>query len=158
MGVYLKYGIPTFALLTAAAGMHFPAVSAAEDLKLKEGISFSQDLDNGFPIVAEKPDDFVLGTDRPTFIFFGAAGDLNTNRQAKRIVDLYRKNRSTKLKFLVVDVDHAVSSECLKLLKDYYRGYIPFQILLNKSGDKAWSQTGEVDNRLMQIQLDRVLD
>lgn len=158
MPVEYKSGVMAIALLIAVQEAMFSGVHAAEDLKLKEGISFSQDLDNGFPIEAEKLDDFAPGTGRPTFIFFGAAGDLNTNRQAKRIVDLYRKNRSTPLKFLIVDVDHALSPECKKLLKEYYRGYIPLQVLLNKSGEKAWSQTGEVDYRLMQLQVDKLLE
>ncbi len=153
-----KSGVFAIMLLLAAQEALISGAYAAEDLKLKEGISFSQDLDNGFPIEAEKLDDFTPGTGRPTLIFFGAAGDLNTNRQAKRIVDLYRKNRATVLKFLVVDVDHALSPECKKLLKEYYRGYIPLQVLLNKSGEKTWSQTGEVDIRLMQLQIDKLLE
>lgn len=158
MPVEYKLAVFAIALLLTMQEAMFSGVYAAEDLKLKEGISFSQDLDNGFPIEAERLDDCAPGIGRPTFIFFGAAGDLNTNRQAKRIVDLYRKNRSTALKFLILDVDHAQSPECKKLLKEYYRGYIPFQVLLNKSGEKTWSQTGEVDNRLMQLQVDKLLE
>src|SRR5215470_244836 len=94
-------------LLSGAYG----AVWAAEDLRLRDGISFYQDLDTGFPIIGQKMDDVLPAADRPTFIFFGAAGDLNTNRQARRVVELYRKYRASGLKFIVVDVDEPPGQE-----------------------------------------------
>lgn len=135
-----------------------PAGQTAEQLKLRPGISFSQDIDNGFPIVANKMDDLTIETGRPTFIFFGASGDLNTNRQAKRVVDLYRRVQETPLKFVIVDVDHATSAASKQLIKDYYRGYIPSQVLLDKSGNKVWTQVGEVDHHALQSQVDKVLN
>ena len=144
-------------MATLYAGMLLPC-PAAEDLKLRPGISFSQDIDNGFPIVADKMDDVTVDHSRPTLIFFGASGDLNTNRQAKRVVDIYKKNRSTHIKFVIVDVDHATTPECKDLLKVWYRGYIPAEILLDKDGKKVWSQIGETDNRVIQTQIDKVLE
>lgn len=149
-------------LLTVGAAALLPfcchAIEAAEDLKLRQGISFSQDIDSGFPIVAEKMDDVSVDQNRPTFIFFGASGDLNTNRQARRVVDLYRKNRSSQIKFVVVDVDHATTPECKQLLKDWYKGYIPAQTLLDRNGNKVWNQIGETDSKVMQAQVDKVLE
>lgn len=149
-----------FAVLVSAtlfAGC-LSSTPAAEELNLRSGISFTQDIDNGFPIVADKMEDVSVENGRPTFIFFGASGDLNTNRQARRVVDLYRKNRSSQLKFLVIDVDHATAPACKQLVKEYYRGYIPTQVMLDKSGAKFWSQVGETDNRLMQAQVEKVLN
>ena len=130
---------------------------AAEGLKLRPGISFYQDVDSGFPIVAEKMDDLKIEPGRPTLIFFGAAGDLNTNRQARRIVDLYRRYHDTALKFLLIDVDHCQISQAQQLLKEYYGGYIPAQVVLDKAGRKVWSQIGEVDSRLLEAQADKVI-
>lgn len=133
------------------------SADAAEELKLRPGISFSQDLDNGFPIVAEKLDDVSPDAGRPTLIFFGASGDLNTNRQAKRIVDLYRKNADRNIKFVLVDVDNANNPAAHSLIKQYYKGYIPSQVLLDEHASKVWSQIGETDSKVIQVQLDNLI-
>src|SRR5262249_52017950 len=130
---------------------------AAEDLRLRDGISFYQDLDTGFPIIGQKMDDVAPAADRPSFIFFGAAGDLNTNRQARRVVELYRKYRLSGLKFIVLDVDEPPGEEAKQLIREHYRGYIPFEVILDRSGQKKWSHTGEIEERLIQPQLDKVL-
>lgn len=144
-------------LMAVSAAAAAAAAGAADELKLRPGISFSQDLDAGFPIVAEKIDDLDLEQGRPTFIFFGASGDLNTNRQARRVVDLYRHNRATALKFIVMDVDHATSAPARQLVRQYYGNYIPFEVVLDGSGKKVWSHEGEVDQRVLQLQIDKVL-
>ncbi|HEY9871108.1 MAG TPA: hypothetical protein V6D08_18220 [Candidatus Obscuribacterales bacterium] len=130
---------------------------AAENLRLAHGISFYQDIDTGFPIVAEKMEDVVPATDSPTFIFFGAAGDLNTNRQARRVVELYRRYRTSGVKFVVIDVDNPSGEGARQLIRQHYRGYIPFEIILDKGGQKIWSKTGEIELRLLEGQLDRAL-
>jgi len=130
---------------------------AAEELRLREGISFYQDLDAGFPIIGQKMDDVAPAADRPTFIFFGAAGDLNTNRQARRVVELYRKYRDSALKFVVLDVDQPASDQAKQLIREHYRGYIPCEVILDSAGQKKWSHTGEIEERLIQTQLDKVL-
>ena len=51
------------ASLAAALAAAFPAIFpalAAEDLKLRPGVSFTQDLDSGFPILANKIDDVAF--------------------------------------------------------------------------------------------------
>src|ERR1700677_2234067 len=80
------------------------AAVAAEDLQLRPGVSFGQDIDNGFPIVGKKMDDVVLEPGRAPLLFFAAVGDLNTNRQAKRVVELYRKELAGK------DLDNGLNS------------------------------------------------
>lgn len=130
---------------------------AAENLKLREGISFSQDIDSDFPIVAEKMDDYAFGDNCPTFIFFGARGDLNTNRQAKRLVDLYKKYSKEKVKFVVVDVDQIKNAQGRELVKKYYHGYIPDQVLLDNTGHQVWTQIGEIDGHLISKAIDKLL-
>jgi len=133
------------------------AVMAAGDLQLRDGISFDQDLDNGFPIVGSNIDDAQVEPGRPALIFFGASGDLNTNRQARRLVETYRRYKSTPLQFIVVDVDHQGTEAGKLLLKNYYRGYIPFEVILDSNGKVSWSQTGETDAKVMESQIAKVL-
>jgi hypothetical protein len=139
------------------AAVLFAPAKAAENLRLAEGISFYQDIDTGFPIVAEKMEDVTPAADGPTFIFFGAPGDLNTNRQARRVVELYRRYRTSGVKFVVIDVDNPSGEGARQLIREHYRGYIPFEIILDKGGQKIWSKTGEIELRLLQGQLDRAL-
>ena len=100
---------------------------AAENLKLRDGISFYQDIDSDFPIVADKMDDYAIGDGCATFVFFGARGDLNTNRQAKRLVDLYKQYASDKLKFVVVDVDHIKGDQGRQLVKSIIMATFPMK-------------------------------
>ena len=131
-------------------------VLAAENLRLRDGLSYDSDTDKGFPIIAEKLDDLALEPGKPTYIFFGASGDLNTNRQAKRVIDLYKRFKTNNIKFIVVDVDHA-SPEAKQLIKTYYQGYIPAQVLLDKKGAMNWSHSGEVAPGELSSRLEKVI-
>jgi hypothetical protein len=128
---------------------------AAEDLSLRPGLSFNQDIDNGFPIVGKDMDDTTLDQSKSTFVFFGASGDLNTNRQAKRVVDFYHKINAKALSFIIIDVDHPANDGAKTLIKNYYKGYIPSQVLLDKTGKVVWNQTGEVDLSNLKAKLDK---
>src|SRR5271168_1119812 len=108
-----------FGTLLCATTFSITAAPAAEDLKLRPGVSFTQDLDNGFPIVGKDMDDCKISPGSAAIIFFGASGDLNTNRQAKRFVDLYRKINAKDLKYVVIDVDHAPNDDAKNLVKTY---------------------------------------
>ena len=91
-------------------------------------------------------------------IFFGASGDLNVNRQAKRVVDLYKQTSQAAkpVKFILIDVDHPSGSAAKALIKNHYKGYIPFQVILDKAGKVAWSQIGEVETGTLSNQIDKV--
>ncbi len=143
-------------MFVALFSMIVSAAIAAENLRLKDGISFVQDTDNGFPIVGDKMDDASLEDNKPTLIFFGAAGDLNTNRQAKRLVDLYKKIQD-KVKVIVIDVDHPANASVVKLIKTYYKGYIPLNVVLDKTGKLSSSHSGEIDTGDLKSKVDRVL-
>lgn len=140
----------------AVFGSSALAAYAADNLRLREGLSYVHDLDKGFPIIADKMDDVKFDGVRPSFVFFGAAGDLNTNRQAKRVVDLYKKYKD-QVKFLVIDVDHGTSPELKQLLKSYYQGYIPQEVLIDKDGKTSWTHIGEVDSGSLNGQVDKLL-
>jgi hypothetical protein len=128
----------------------------AENLRLREGVSFVHDLDKGFPIIADRMDDVELSTTRPTVLFFGAAGDLNTNRQAKRIVELYKKYKDKNVKFIVIDVDHPTNPAAKALIKAHYQGYIPFEAVFDKTGAKKYSHSGEVESNALANQIEKL--
>lgn len=132
-------------------------VIAAEDLTLRKGISFDEDTDTHFPIISKKTDDTKIEAGKPTIIFFGAAGDLNTNRQAKKVVSLYQKFKSKKLKFIIVDVDHPPNDDAKSLIKKFYKGYIPCQTILDKNGNLSWRSDGEVSEKQVSSKLDEQL-
>jgi len=144
-----------------ALGLVFAVLSgqalAADDLKLKKGISFNDDTDTGFPIEGTRMDDMQLDPNKVTFIFFGASGDLNTNRQAKRLVELYKQASGKAVKFILIDVDHPVNAQANTLIKNHYKGYIPFEVILDKNSKVVWSQIGEVENGILNQQLERAL-
>ncbi len=143
-----------FALLSIS--MIVSAAIAADNIKLKDGISFVQDTDNGFPIVGDNMDDATITQGMPSLIFFGAAGDLNTNRQAKRLVDLYKKIQD-KVKVIVIDVDHPANAAVVKLIKTYYKGYIPLNVILDKNGKVSTTHSGEIDSGELKSKLDRLM-
>jgi hypothetical protein len=151
--------LPTNILLVALLSLSCQGkATAAENLRLREGLSFIHDVDKGFPIIADKFDDVKVEAGKATFIFFGAAGDLNTNRQARRVVDLYKKLKDSPLKFIILDVDHVSSAEAKQLLKNYYQGYIPDEVILDKQGKTSWSHVGEIDLSALATQLDKVVN
>lgn len=125
---------------------------AAENLRLAPGISYNSDLGTTFPIAADKLDDFSLDATKPTLIFFGATGDLNTNRQARRLVELYKKEHS-KSKFIVVNVDDPLNASARRLIQAHYPGYVPAQLLIDPAGKVIWSQVGEVSRRKLRGQI-----
>jgi hypothetical protein len=143
------------ALCTVASSCNY--AEAAENLRLREGISFYQDTDSGFPVKGDKIDDVFVGDGRPSILFFGASDDLNTNRQAKRLVDLYYQLKNSHLKFILIDVDHPPNNQAKELTKKYYRGYIPAQVIFDAHGHQTWSQIGEVENRIVLEQIKKVL-
>lgn len=148
-----RLGILTmFLLLTGSTA------DAAENLRLRQGVSFVNDVDKGFPIIAERMDDVELSATAPTVLFFGASGDLNTSRQAKRIVELYKKYKGQNVKFVVIDVDAPLSSAARALIKQHYQGYIPGQVVFDRAGAKKYSHTGEVEQGVLSAQLEKLLD
>jgi len=102
-------------------------------------------------------EDASLEPGRPSLIFFAAAGDLNSSRQALRVVELYRRLRSSPLKFIIIDVDRLESASQRRLVKDYYRGYIPQLVMLTGDGKVSWSHVGEVEVSELKQRLKKVL-
>lgn len=140
----------TFSIIILLLSNSALSSGAAENLSLKRGISFNQDIDSGFPIVGKNMDDATVEPGKPTFIFFGGSGDLNTNRQAKVVVGLYNKYAKEGVKFLLVDVDKTNKSPAVtRLIKKYYKGYIPSQVILKADGSIVENKIGEANEGLL---------
>ncbi len=114
---------------------------AATDLKLAPGLSFTDDSSPNFPIRGGNLDDATIPAGRPTVIFFGTAHCWNTAREAERLVELYPKFRD-RVQFVVVDLDHASRGQ-RRLAAEYYRGYIPTLVIIDKSGHLVYDRAGE---------------
>ncbi len=129
---------------------------AADNLRLRDGISYFHDLDQGFPIVADNLDDVAMPQGKPAFLFFGAPGDLNCNRQAKRVVDLYKKYKTTQLKFILINVDEPPNDAARQLIKKHYSGYIPTELFFDSTGKQSWTHAGEVEFHTLSAQAEKV--
>src|SRR5437764_11318 len=82
-----------------------PGPGGASALTLAPDLSFTDDSSSNFPIRGDDLADGRVATDRPTVIFFGTSHCWNTNREAERLVRLYRDRKDTA-RFLVVDLNH----------------------------------------------------
>lgn len=148
---------PLIFVLILLCATHYsmaPLALAAENLRLRPGISFVHDLDKGFPIIADHMEDVKVESGKTNLVFFAASGDLNSNRQSRRLVDLYKKYKD-QIKFIVIDVDHPGGSDTKQLIKTYYQGYIPQQVIVDKQGRTFWTHLGESDG--IEAQLDKCL-
>ncbi|MBX9670224.1 MAG: hypothetical protein K2X93_21670 [Candidatus Obscuribacterales bacterium] len=133
----------TTILMAIASLVPISRVLAAENLTLRKGVSFVDDKDSGFPIIADKMEDTTIDSGKPALLFFGASGDLNTNRQAKRLISVYNHFKAKNIKFIVIDVDHSPNAQATELIKKHYKGYIPCQVVIDSTGNSVWSKSGE---------------
>jgi thioredoxin-related protein len=65
---------------------------------------------------------------------------------ASRAVDLYNKYRD-RVHFVVIDMDTKTSPEQQKLVKQYYKGYIPHVVVLDRNGNPLYNSSGEVESK-----------
>jgi hypothetical protein len=61
------------------------------------------------------------------------------------------------VQFVVIDLDHSLSSAQQQLQKKYYRGYIPHVVVLDASGAAVYNSSGEVDESVISGLLDKTL-
>ena len=146
-------------LLTSLTILSFliPQAEAAENISMRKGVSFVEDKDNGFPVIGDKLEDVHVEPGKTNHIFFGASGDLNTARQAKRLVGTYNKLRDRDVKFIVINVDKPANKEAEDLIKKYYNGYIPCQTVIDSDGTTTWSKVGEVSENEVTKQISKNL-
>ena len=148
-----------FILIVLTPFVGITSTMAAENLTLKKGISFIEDKDHGFPIIADKMNDHKVEPGKPSLLFFGAPGDLNTARQAKRLVNVYNKMAKKSVKFILINIDNGnnLDNDAKTLIKKHYKGYIPCQVVLDANGNETWSKVGEVSDKVVVKQLSKQL-
>jgi hypothetical protein len=120
-----------------------PAVFAIENLKLNSKLDYTSDSIDG-PLItgSDAQSGFVAG--KPNYVIIYGEGCFNSKRQARRTVDLYNKYHE-QVHFVVVDLDVQRSPEQQKLVKQYYKGYIPHVVVLDARGEPLYNEPGEVD-------------
>jgi thiol-disulfide isomerase/thioredoxin len=138
------------AVLTIAIG-----APAGENLRLNSHLDYSSDSGDGPLITGEHMDEGAI-VGKPNYIIFYGEGCFNSKRQARRTISLYEKY-SEGVNFVVVDLDQKRSPAHQPLVKEYYKGYIPHVVVLDKSGKAVYNSPGEVGESAISVILDRTL-
>jgi hypothetical protein len=122
-----------------------PTLFAIDNLKLNSQLDYSSDSIDGRLITGEDAQSgFVAG--KTNYVIIYGEGCFNSKRQARRTVELYNKYRD-QVHFVVVDLDTKRSPEQQKLVKQYYKGYIPHVVVLDANGNALYNSSGEVDSK-----------
>jgi len=128
---------------------------AGENLKLNPKLDYTSDSEDGPLITGDSMQSgFVPG--KPAYVIMYGEGCFNSKRQARRTVGLYDKYKG-RVQFVIVDLDHELSSPQQELKKKYYRGYIPHVVVLDPAGSALYNSSGEVDDALISGFLDKAL-
>jgi len=131
-------------MLTVSSSMLF----AIDNLKLNSKLDYTSDSLDG-PLITgdDAQSGFVPG--KPNYVIIYVEGCFNSKRQAQRTVELYNKYRA-QIHFVVIDLDVPRSAEQQKLVKEYYKGYIPHVLVLDARGQTLYNQSGEVDSKVIE--------
>ena len=118
---------------------------AIDNLKLNSQLNYSSDSLDGPLITGDDAQaGFVAG--KTNYVIMYGEGCFNSKRQARRTVELYNKYRN-QVHFVVVDLDEKRSPEQQKLVKQFYKGYIPHVVVLDANGNPLYNSSGEVDSK-----------
>jgi thiol-disulfide isomerase/thioredoxin len=118
---------------------------AIDNLKLNSQLNYSSDSLDG-PLITgdDAQSGFVAG--KTNYVIMYGEGCFNSKRQARRTVELYNKYRN-QVHFVVVDLDAKRSPEQQKLVKQFYKGYIPHVVVLDANGNPLYNSSGEVESK-----------
>jgi hypothetical protein len=118
---------------------------AIDNLKLNSQLDYSSDSLDGPLITGDDAQaGFVAG--KTNYVIMYGEGCFNSKRQARRTVELYNKYRN-QVHFVVVDLDAKRSPEQQKLVKQFYKGYIPHVVVLDANGNPLYNSSGEVESK-----------
>ncbi len=125
-----------------------PLLFAIDNLKLNRKLDYASDSLDG-PLITgdDAQSGFMPG--KTNYVIIYGEGCFNSKRQARRTVELYNKYRD-KVHFVVIDLDVPRSPEQQKLVKQYYKGYIPHVLVLDRRGQALYNQSGEVDSQRIE--------
>jgi hypothetical protein len=119
-----------------------------DNLKLNQKLDYQSDSLDG-PLITGDDAQSGLRPGRTNYVIIYGEGCFNSKRQARRTVDLYNKYRD-QVHFVVVDLDVRRSPEQQQLVKQYYKGYIPHVVVLDRNGRALYNMDGEVDSRVIE--------
>ena len=119
-----------------------------DNLKLNPKLDYGSDSLDGPLITGDDAQSGVVAG-KPNYIIIYGEGCFNSKRQARRTVALYNKYRD-QVHFVVVDLEVPRSPEQQKLVKQFYKGYIPHVVVLNARGEALYNQSGEVDSERIE--------
>ena len=138
-------------LLALSAQMLF----GIDNLKLNPKLDYGSDSLDG-PLITGDDEDSGFVAGKPNYVIIYGEGCFNSKRQARRTVELYGKYRD-KVHFVVIDLDVKRSPDQQKLVKEYYKGYIPHVVVLDATGKPLYNSSGEVESRKIETLFDQSL-
>lgn len=118
---------------------------AIDNLKLNSQLNYSSDSLDG-PLITGDDAQAGFEAGKTNYVIMYGEGCFNSKRQARRTVELYNKYRN-QVHFVVVDLDAKRSPEQQKLVKQFYKGYIPHVVVLDANGNPLYNSSGEVDSK-----------
>ena len=136
--------LPLSLLLTLTVTTSF----AIDNLKLNSQLNYSSDSLDG-PLIAGDDAESGFVAAKTNYVIMYGEGCFNSKRQARRTVELYNKYRN-QVHFVVVDLDAKRSPEQQKLVKQYYKGYIPHVVVLDANGNPLYNSSGEVESKQIE--------
>lgn len=149
----MKSPIPMiFVLLLAMPAL---PLRAADNLRLNDHLDYTSDSQDGPLITGDHLDEGAAGG-KPNYVIIYSEGCFNSKHQARTTVDLYQKYKG-RVNFVVVDLDQPRSGPQQQLVKQYYGGYIPHVVVLDRAGQPVYNRAGEVSAEHISAILDRAL-
>jgi hypothetical protein len=121
-----------------------PRLFAADNLQLNSRLNYSTDSQDG-PLITGDNMQAGVASGKTNYIIIYGEGCFNSKRQARRTVELYNRYRD-KVNFVVIDLDQPRLDEQERLVKRFFRGYIPHVVVLSKSGNPLYDSSGEVES------------
>ena len=128
---------------------------AADNLKLNPKLDYSSDSQDG-PLITGDNISAGFARGKPAYVIMYGEGCYNSKRQARRTVELYEKYKG-RVQFVVIDLDHPLSSGQEEIRKKYYKGYIPHVVVLSATGSPLYNASGEVENVTISQWLDEAV-
>lgn len=149
----MKIMLAIFVAFTALA--FGTTVQAGDNLRLNSHLDYSSDHEDGPLITGDHMDEGAVAG-KPNYVIIFSEGCFNSKNQARRTVSLYEKYKG-RVNFVVVDLDQKRTAAQQQLVKDYYKGYIPHVVVLDKSGKAVYNSSGEVDESTIAGLLEKSL-
>ena len=128
---------------------------AGEDLKLNQHLDYTSDSHDG-PLITGHNMDAGFKAGKPAYVILYQEGCYNSKHQAERTVDLYEKYKD-RVQFVIIDLDQPLSSAQQELEKKYFKGYIPYVVVLDGRGTALYNASGEVGEDVISQLLDKAL-